>query len=105
MIRSRVVLLFQSSLIISFTVLVDWLRTSNGLSMGEFDNVKLYHIFDLIHMHFYIVFHLFMSCYAGIAILFQEHSNAELTCGKKTRNDEETKKIGRMEEKSRKCSF
>ena len=44
--------LFQSSLIISFTVLVDCLRTNNGLSVGEFDNTKMYSIFGLININY-----------------------------------------------------
>lgn len=75
------------------------LRTSKGSSIWEFDNVKLYHLFDSIHMHFIIIVCMFLLYYVGIVALFQVFVNAELTCEKERKKRREMKKRGRKEEK------
>ena len=81
------------------------LRTSKDSSMEEFDNVKLYRIFDSIHMHFSRILCIFLLYYAGVGVLFQVLVNAELTCEKEIKKREEMKKSWRKEEKGWNCMF
>jgi hypothetical protein len=75
------VFLFRTALNSFLSKWVNCLRISNGLSMVEFDSVKMHHVFRLVSHVLYCYFTMFCHCYVLFCMCFgylliMEHMHA-----------------------------